>query len=263
MQDQRRTPPSHESVPAALPPSMEPSVTTSDDTVLEGNCLSSVVTQAWKEMEERVLGFGDSVCDNLGRCHMDLCPDCAFCSLKREQCQNIQNLNRVHCETSGFTSYINPQVSAQHQAASNKTSSPETLEYYGMEIFRGLRAEYWCSHMATHGCGDPRVTLWLKAEYAAFKDRDGPSQICDSGGVQHPSYCTFKSHQCLQHSLYNQKVSHRGCQRNETYRVLSEKEGEEEVRLWEQRFLSLTKGPITASGSPKDESSCIKSPFTP
>jgi len=99
-----------------------------------------------------------------------------------------------------------------------------------MEIFRGLRAEYWCSHMATHGCGDPRVTLWLKAEYAAFKDRDGPSQvdaqrvlpslllrfvlwpsfpspqICDSGGVQHPSYCTFKSHQCLQHSLYNQKV---------------------------------------------------------
>jgi len=38
------------------------------------------------------------------------------------------------------------------------------------------------------------------------------------------------------------QVSHCGCQRNETYRVLSEKEGEEEVRLWEQRFLSLTKG---------------------
>lgn len=29
--------------------------------ILEGNCLSSVVTQAWKEVEERVLGFGDSV----------------------------------------------------------------------------------------------------------------------------------------------------------------------------------------------------------
>lgn len=29
--------------------------------MLEGNCLSSVVTQAWKEMEERVLGFGDLV----------------------------------------------------------------------------------------------------------------------------------------------------------------------------------------------------------
>ncbi|NXH73244.1 ACRBP protein, partial [Hydrobates tethys] len=210
--------------------------------MLEGNCLSSVVTQAWKEMEERVLGFGDSVCDSLGRRHMDLCPNCAFCSLKREQCPNIKNLNRVHCETGSFTTYINPQISAQYQAAGNKTSSPETSEYYGMEVFRGLRAEYWCSRMATHGCEDPRVTLWLKAEYAAFQDRDSPSQICDSGGVQHPSYCAFKSHQCLKQTLYNQKVSRRGCHRNETYRVLSEKEGGEEVQLWHQMFLSLTKG---------------------
>lgn len=29
--------------------------------VLEGNCLSSMLTMAWKEMERRVLGFGDSV----------------------------------------------------------------------------------------------------------------------------------------------------------------------------------------------------------
>ncbi|KAM9627828.1 acrosin-binding protein [Morphnus guianensis] len=247
--------------------------------ILEGNCLSSVVTQAWKEMEERVLGFGDSVCDSLGRHHVDLCPDCAFCSLKREQCLNIRNLNRVRCETGSFTAYINPQISAQHQAAGNETSSPETSEYYGMEVFRGLRMEYWCSRIATHGCEDPHVTLWLKAEYAAFQDGDAPSQICDSDGLQHPNYCVFKSHQCLQQSLYNQRVrssphcplhslplrgwslhsqprvpaglaglllfppvSRRGCRRNETYRVLSEKEGEEEMRLWRQRFLSLTKG---------------------
>lgn len=48
---------------------------------------------------------------------MDLCPDCAFCSLKREQCQNIKILNRVHCKTGGFIPYINPQISAQYQAA--------------------------------------------------------------------------------------------------------------------------------------------------
>ncbi|NXK07875.1 ACRBP protein, partial [Herpetotheres cachinnans] len=235
--------------------------------MLEGNCLSSVVTQVWKEVEERVLGFGDSVCDSLGRQHMDLCPDCAFCSLKREQCQNMKNLNRVRCETGSFSTYINPQISAQHQAAGNKTSFPETSEYYGIEVFRGLRAEYWCSRIATHGCEDPRVSLWLKAEYTAFQDGDAlsqvgaqwmlppllllflflwpsfpSSQICDSDGLQHPSYCVFKSHQCLRQSLYNQRVSRRGCHRNETYRVLSEKEGEEEVRLWHQRFLSLTKG---------------------
>uniref|UniRef100_A0A8C0EJY7 Acrosin-binding protein n=1 Tax=Bubo bubo TaxID=30461 RepID=A0A8C0EJY7_BUBBB len=207
--------------------------------ILEGNCLLSVVTEAWKEMEERVLGFGDSVCDSLGRHHMDLCPDCAFCSLKMEQCQNIRNLNRVHCETSSFIPYISPQISAQHRAAGNKTS-----EHYGMEFSRGLRMEYWCSQIAIRGCEDPRVTLWLKAEYTAFQDGDDPRQvgICDSGGVQHPSYCVFKSHQCLHQNLYNQKVSRRGCHRNETYQVLSEKEGEEKVKQWQQRFLSLSKG---------------------
>ncbi|NWS41559.1 ACRBP protein, partial [Probosciger aterrimus] len=210
--------------------------------MLEGNCLSSVVTEAWKEMEERVLGFGDLVCDSLGRHHMDLCPDCAFCSLKREQCQNIHTLNRVHCETGSFSPYINPQISAQHQAASNKTSFPETSEYYGMEFFRGLRAEYWCSRIATHGCEDARVALWLKAEYAAFKGGDVPNQICDSDGIQHPSYCGFKSHQCLQQSLKNQRVFRRSCRRNKTYRMLSEKEGEEEVQLWHQRFLDLSRG---------------------
>ncbi|NXD62454.1 ACRBP protein, partial [Eolophus roseicapillus] len=210
--------------------------------MLEGNCLLSVVTEAWKEMEERVLGFGDSVCDSLGRHHMDLCPGCAFCSLKREQCQNIHTLNRVHCETGSFSPYINPQISAQHQAASNKTSFPETSEHYSMEFFRGLRAEYWCSRIATYGCEDARVALWLKAEYAAFKGGDVPNQICDSDGIQHPSYCGFKSHQCLQQSLKNQRVFRRSCRRNKTYRVLSEKEGEEEVQLWHQRFLDLSRG---------------------
>nr|XP_047907492.1 acrosin-binding protein isoform X2 [Anser cygnoides] len=207
--------------------------------VLEGICVSSVVTQAWKEVEEKILGFGDSVCDSLGRRHMDLCPDCAFCSLKREQCQNFNNLRRVHCGKGNFITYINPQISAQHQATGNKTGFPEP---YSMQFSQGLRAEYWCSQIATQGCNDPRVMLWLQAEYAAFRAGDTPSQICDSGGVQHPSYCAFKSHQCLQHSLHNQRVVRHGCLRNQTYQVLSKEEGEEEVRRWHQRFLSLTEG---------------------
>ncbi|XP_010155529.1 PREDICTED: acrosin-binding protein [Eurypyga helias] len=210
--------------------------------MLEGNCLSSVVTQAWKELEESVLGFGDSVCDNLGRRHMDLCPDCAFCSLKREQCQNPQKVNRVHCRTGSFTVYINPQISIQHQVAAIKASSLETSDYYGMEFFREMRAEYWCSRIATYGCEDPRVTLWLKADNATFRDGSAANEICDSSGFQHPTYCAFKSHQCLQRSLYNVRVSRQDCHRNETYRVLSEKEGEEEVQLWHQRFLNFTKG---------------------
>ncbi|NXT76688.1 ACRBP protein, partial [Zapornia atra] len=203
--------------------------------VLEGNCLSSMMTQAWKEMEERIFGFGDSVCDSFGRRHVDLCPDCAFCSLKREQCQNMKTLNRVRCDTGNFLTYINPQISAQNQAASNKSSS---LEHHGMQFFKGQTMQYWCSQMATNSCDDPRVTLWLKAEDAAFQDGDSPSKICDSDGVQHPSYCAFKCHQCLQLTVYNRKVSRLVCQKNKIYRVLSEMEGEEEVSLWRQRFLS-------------------------
>ncbi|NXU54260.1 ACRBP protein, partial [Turnix velox] len=210
--------------------------------MLEANCLTSVITQAWKKMEDTVFEFGDSVCDSLGRHHMDLCSGCAFCSLKREQCQQIKTLKRVHCKTGNFTSYINPQISDQYQAVVNKTSSPETSEYHDMNIFRGLRVEYWCSQIATRGCEDPHVALWLKAEYTSFQDRVSPNQICDTSGVQHPSYCAFKSYQCLQQTIYNQKVSLSSCHRNKMYQVLTEKEGEEEVQLWHQRFLSLTGG---------------------
>ncbi|NWS19845.1 ACRBP protein, partial [Pachyramphus minor] len=209
--------------------------------VLEGNCLSSMLAMAWKEMEKRVFGFGDSVCDNLGRHHMDLCPDCAFCSLKMEQCQNIRTVSRVHCNAGDFFTYINPQISAQNQDAEKETRFSDTLEEYDMDFFRGLRSEYWCSRMATHGCKDPSVILWLETEYAAFQDGGTRNKICDSSGVQHPSYCMFKSHQCLQKSTQNQRVTRVECKSNETYRVLSVKEGEEEVQQWHERFLSLAK----------------------
>ncbi|NXF79456.1 ACRBP protein, partial [Sclerurus mexicanus] len=207
--------------------------------VLEGNCLSSMLAKAWKEMENRVFGFGDLVCDSLGRHHMDLCPDCAFCSLKMEQCQNIKTLNRVHCSMGDFYTYINPRISAQHLDAPKKV--PEPQKDYDTEFLRRLRSEYWCSRMATHGCKDPSVTLWLEAEYAAFQDEGGPSKICDSNGVQHPSYCTFKSHQCLQRIVHNQRVTRVKCKSNKIYRVLSAKEGDEEVQQWQEEFLILAK----------------------
>ncbi|NWR85412.1 ACRBP protein, partial [Furnarius figulus] len=209
--------------------------------VLEGNCLSSMLAMAWKEMENKVFGFGDLVCDNLGRHHMDLCPDCAFCSLKMEQCRNIKTLNRVHCNMGDFYTYINPQISAQHLDDQNQNESFEPQNSYDMEFLRGLRSEYWCSRMATHGCEDPTVTLWLEAEYSAFHDGGGPTKICDSNGLQHPSYCMFKSHQCLQRSIHNQRVIRVKCKSNKTYRVLSAKEGDEEVQQWHDGFLVLAK----------------------
>ncbi|NWI79886.1 ACRBP protein, partial [Dryoscopus gambensis] len=210
--------------------------------VLEGNCLSSMLAMAWKKMERRVFGFGDSVCDNLGRHHLDLCPDCAFCSLKREQCQNMETLNRVHCDSGGFSAYINPQISAQQGGAEGKVRarSSQTLEDYNMDFLRGMRLEYWCSQMAIHGCKDPVVSLWLKAEYDAFQERNGTGKICDSSGVQHPNLCMFKSYQCLLKSIHNHRVIRVECKDNKTYWVLSVKEGDKEVQLWQERFHSLS-----------------------
>ncbi|NXG96500.1 ACRBP protein, partial [Loxia leucoptera] len=208
--------------------------------VLEGNCLSSRLTMAWKEMEKRVFGFGDMVCDSLGRQHVDLCPDCAFCSLKREQCQNIETLNRVHCDSGSFSAYINPEISAQHGHVEDKSVSSQTLDNYNMNILRGMRMEYWCSRMAIYGCKEPAVTLWLKAEYETFPDVDSSGKICDSSGVQHPNYCMFKSYQCLLKSIYNERVVRVKCSRNMAYQVLSAREGDEEVQLWQERFQSLS-----------------------
>ncbi|NXL24376.1 ACRBP protein, partial [Setophaga kirtlandii] len=209
-------------------------------TVLEGNCLSSLLTTAWKEMEKRVLGFGDSVCDNLGRHHMDLCPDCAFCSLKREQCQNIESLDRVRCDSGAFSPYINPEISAQHGRIQGQSMSSQTLNEDNVNFLRGMRMEYWCSRMAIYGCNDPTVTLWLQAEYETFLDVDSSGKICDSSRIQHPSYCMFKSYQCLMKSIYNERVVPVKCSRNMAYRVLSAREGDKEMQLWQKRFQSLT-----------------------
>ncbi|XP_010224990.1 PREDICTED: acrosin-binding protein [Tinamus guttatus] len=207
--------------------------------IQDENCISSVVTQAWKQMEEKDLGFGELVCDSLGRHHMALCPGCAFCSLKREQCQNTTNLRRVNCKTGNFVSYINPQIAAEHQAAGSQVRSPAAWEYNGMTAYSKSSEEYWCGHLGMHGCDDPRVALWLQAEYTSFQAGDAPGQVCDSGGVQYPNYCAFKSHQCLQHSLQNRRVSRVACSQNKTYQMLSEEEGKEEVLLWHRWFLSL------------------------
>ncbi|XP_077201918.1 acrosin-binding protein isoform X2 [Paroedura picta] len=210
--------------------------------VLEDICISSVVSKAWKEMEDKTFGYGDQVCDSLGRRHTDLCLMCGFCSLKMEQCQRAPDLRRVRCEgKTTYTAYINPGIISQYQNTGTKLDSPE-VEYYGMDVYGGMQAEHWCGRLATHGCDDPRVDLWLQTEYSFFQQGDYPDKVCDSERVEHPSYCAFKSHQCLETSLSGEKVLRRGCFKNETYHVLSDEEGEEEVLLWRRKFSSFSEG---------------------
>ncbi|KAK9407887.1 acrosin-binding protein [Crotalus adamanteus] len=209
--------------------------------VLQDICISSAISRAWKEIERKNFGSEDLVCDNLGRHHADLCAECAFCSLKTEQCQGASNLKRTHCSDGIFTNYINPGILAQHRARSLE-SSPNTQEFYGFETYGGMRTEYWCGRLAAHGCDDYRVALWLQSEYSFFHGGDFPDKICDSTGVQHPTYCAFKSNQCTEYTIQNKKVLRIGCLKDQMYRELSREEGEVEVLLWSQKFLNFTEG---------------------
>ncbi|KAM3845568.1 acrosin-binding protein isoform 1-T1 [Vipera latastei] len=209
--------------------------------VLQDICISSAISRAWKEIERKNFGSEDLVCDNLGRHHADLCAECAFCSLKTEQCQGASNLKRTHCSDGIFTNYINPGILAQHRARSLE-SSPNLQEFYGFETYGGMRTEYWCGRLAAHGCDDYRVALWLQSEYSFFHGGDFPDKICDSTGVQHPTYCAFKSNQCMEYTIRNKKVLRIGCLRDQMYHELSREEGEVEVLLWSQKFLNFTEG---------------------
>lgn len=73
-----------------------------------------------------------------------------------------------------------------------QTSFPEPSKYFGTQVYRGLRPEYWCSLIATQGCDDPRVMLWLQAEYATFRAGDVPSKV-GAGRVLHLSFSSLFS----------------------------------------------------------------------
>ncbi|XP_066473163.1 acrosin-binding protein [Tiliqua scincoides] len=210
--------------------------------LLQDNCITSAVSKAWKQMEAKTLGYGDLVCDNLGRRHADLCSECAFCSLKTEQCQGVSDLNRIPCDGGTFTTYINPGVLTQHQAKSTTVAPLKKGEQFNGKMQDVSQLQYWCGILATYGCDDSRVALWLQTEYSQFHRGDFPDKICDSARIVHPTYCAFKSYECLQNSKSRKKVRRHGCRRNMAYHVLSKEEGEKEVQLWSQKFLNIAQG---------------------
>ncbi|XP_012879041.1 PREDICTED: acrosin-binding protein [Dipodomys ordii] len=113
--------------------------------------------------------------------------------------------------------------------------------FYGLELYGGLRMDFWCARLATKGCEDARVSGWLQAEFLSFQDGDYPTKICDTDYVQYPNYCAFKSQQCLMRNQ-SRKVSRMRCLQNETYSVLTPAKSEEVVLRWSQEFSTLALG---------------------
>nr|XP_004668735.2 acrosin-binding protein [Jaculus jaculus] len=209
--------------------------------ILENTCPITPTAKAWSYMEEEMLGFGKSVCDSLGRRHTPTCPLCAFCSLKLEQCHSENNLQRQQCDTSHRIPFISPLLSAQSMSVGTQVGLRERGRFYGLEMYGGLRMDFWCARLATKGCEDIRVSSWLKTEFLSFQDGDFPTKVCDTDYVQYPNFCSFKSQQCLMKNR-NRKVSRMRCLKNETYTVLTPAKSEDIVLRWSQEFNALTMG---------------------
>ncbi|XP_052030844.1 acrosin-binding protein [Apodemus sylvaticus] len=209
--------------------------------IMENTCTMTPTAKAWSYMEEEILGFGDSVCDNLGRRHTAACPLCAFCSLKLEQCHSEASVLRQQCGASHKIPFISPLLSAQSISTGNQARVPNRGRYAGLEMYGGLSAEFWCNRLAMKGCEDDRVSNWLKAEFLSFQDGDLPTKICDTNYVQYPNYCSFKSQQCLLKNQ-NRKMSRMRCMLNEKYNVLSPAKSEEVILRWSQEFNTLAIG---------------------
>ncbi|XP_008823624.1 acrosin-binding protein [Nannospalax galili] len=209
--------------------------------IMENTCTMTPTAKAWSYMEEEILGFGDSVCDSLGRRHTAACPLCAFCSLKLEQCHTEGNVQRQQCDASHKTSFISPLLSAQSISTGNQAGIPEGGRFFGLDMYGGLRMDFWCARLATKGCEDNRVSSWLKAEFLSFQEGDFPTKVCDTDYVQYPNYCSFKSQQCLMKNQ-NRKVSRMRCLQNETYNVLTPAKSEDIILRWSQEFSTLTLG---------------------
>ncbi|KAJ1122486.1 hypothetical protein NDU88_000972 [Pleurodeles waltl] len=156
--------------------------------VLQGSCISSLAVQSWKEFEDKTLGYGDTVCDSEGRQHQNICPMCAFCSLKIDQCQAKSKVKRVLCGTESFSKFINPTILAQNMESESKIDAIRKERYFGMELYDGMGIDYWCSQLKIHGCNGPHIKKWLKNEYEDFQTGDYPDKVYRVGCVKDKNY---------------------------------------------------------------------------
>ena len=49
--------------------------------------------------------------------------------------------------------------------------------FYGLDLYGGLRMDFWCARLATKGCEDNRVASWLQTEFLSFQDGDFPTRV--------------------------------------------------------------------------------------
>ncbi|XP_074122871.1 acrosin-binding protein isoform X5 [Sminthopsis crassicaudata] len=98
-------------------------------TILSGSCPSIPLTKAWQHIEEQSYNFGNTVCDSLGRRHLETCEHCAFCSLKLEQCQSEIPLKREPCSENHIEEFLSPLLSAQDTSMGIEICDSDYMQY--------------------------------------------------------------------------------------------------------------------------------------
>lgn len=59
--------------------------------------------------------------------------------------------------------------------------------FYGLDLYGGLRMDFWCARLATKGCEDNRVASWLQTEFLSFQDGDFPTKVSPFPRSEAPS----------------------------------------------------------------------------
>lgn len=61
--------------------------------------------------------------------------------------------------------------------------------FYALDLYGGLRMDFWCAQLATKGCEDNRVASWLQTEFLSFQDGDFPTKVSAFPKAQpHPAH---------------------------------------------------------------------------
>lgn len=58
-----------------------------------------------------------------------------------------------------------------------QVGTPTSGRFYGLDMYGGLRMDFWCARLATKGCEDIRVSGWLQTEFLSFQDGDFPTKV--------------------------------------------------------------------------------------
>lgn len=63
--------------------------------------------------------------------------------------------------------------------------NPQAGRFYGLDLYGGLRMDFWCARLAMNGCEDSRVAGWLQTEFLSFQDGDFPAKVRAYPEAQH------------------------------------------------------------------------------